>query len=184
MQKSGVVWGNGLHHAGRFYFSGFRKALDVQICSGALFTINAVPKKMSKKTFRGTKKQINTILKVFIFCGHDYNSAVNTLCWAWSNFNSFVNFVWLMTNDDALKLSHQGEFVLCLLAGDRHTYKNNNLLQGKQTVSGFWSDCDWSWLERHEKRRVSKIPPESILPIMIFEEEKSGILSQTHTQVP
>ena len=39
-----------------------------------------------------------------------------------------------MTNDGALELSHQGEFVLGPLAGGRHNYKNNNVVQGKQTV--------------------------------------------------
>ena len=39
-----------------------------------------------------------------------------------------------MANDGALKSPHQGEFVLGLLAGDRHNYNNNNLVQGKQTV--------------------------------------------------
>ena len=39
-----------------------------------------------------------------------------------------------MTNDGALESWHQGEFVLGLLAGGRHNYKKNNLVQGKQTV--------------------------------------------------
>ena len=39
-----------------------------------------------------------------------------------------------MTNDSAIELSYQGEFVLNLLSGGRHNYKNNNLVQGKQTV--------------------------------------------------
>ena len=32
---------------GRFYFSGFRKAQDVQVFSGASFAANAVPEKLS-----------------------------------------------------------------------------------------------------------------------------------------
>ena len=60
--------------------------------------------------------------------------AVNTHFWAWPNFNSFANFVPSMTNDGALESSHQGEFVLGLLAGGRHNYKTNYLVQGKQTV--------------------------------------------------
>ena len=34
VQQSGFVWGNGLYQPGRFYFSGFRKAQDVQLFSG------------------------------------------------------------------------------------------------------------------------------------------------------
>ena len=40
-----------------------------------------------------------------------------------------------MANDGALESSQQREFDLGLLAGGRHNYKNNNLVQGKQTVS-------------------------------------------------
>ena len=52
-----------------------------------------------------------------IFAKNDYNSAVNTHFWAWSKFNIFADFDPLKTNDSALNLSHQGGFVLGLLAG-------------------------------------------------------------------
>ena len=39
-----------------------------------------------------------------------------------------------MANDGSLKLSQQGGFDLGLFVGGRHHYKNNNLVQGKQTV--------------------------------------------------
>ena len=42
-----------------------------------------------------------------------------------------------MTNDGALESWHQGEHVFGYLAGDRNNYKNNNLVQGKQTVSKY-----------------------------------------------
>ena len=42
-----------------------------------------------------------------------------------------------MANDGALKLSHQDGFVLGLLAGVRHSYKNKLLVQGKPTVNTF-----------------------------------------------
>ena len=54
--------------------------------------------------------------------------------WARSKFNSIANFDLVMENNSLLKLSNQEEFVSGLLAGGRHTYKNNNLVQGKQTV--------------------------------------------------
>ena len=63
-----------------------------------------------------------------------YNSAENTEFWASSNVNSFANFGPLMTNDGELESRHQGEFVFGCLAGGRNNYKNNNLVQGKQTM--------------------------------------------------
>ena len=45
VQTSAFVWGNGLYHAGRFYFSGFRMAQDIQIFLEAPFATNAIPKK-------------------------------------------------------------------------------------------------------------------------------------------
>ena len=50
--------------------------------------------------------------------------AENTKFWVRSNFNSFANFGPLMTNDGALELWHQGEFIFGLLAGGRDNYKN------------------------------------------------------------
>ena len=49
-----------------------------------------------------------------------------------------------MANDGSLKLSQQGGFDLGLFVEGRHTYKNNNLVQGKQTVRGT-STCAPSW---------------------------------------
>ena len=76
-----------------------------------------------EKFLQGAKKKINTISKKISFCEDDYNLAVNTHFWAWSNFNIFANFVPLMANNGALESSHQGEFVLDLLAGGRHNLK-------------------------------------------------------------
>ena len=63
---------NGLYRTNRFYFSGFRKAPDVQIFSGAPFATNAVPEKLSKKACRGAKKKINAVSKLFNFREDDY----------------------------------------------------------------------------------------------------------------
>ena len=59
VQTSGFVWGNGLYLAGRFYFSDFRKAQDVQVFSGASFATNAIPEKFKHERTRGRgrKKQ-------------------------------------------------------------------------------------------------------------------------------
>ena len=94
-------------------------------------------KKSSRKLYLrggGRKKKIKTILKIFNFCKNDYNSAVDTHLSAWPNFTIFANVGLLMTNEGVLKSSDQGGFVLGLLAGGRHNYKNNNLVQGNQTV--------------------------------------------------
>ena len=40
-----------------------------------------------------------------------------------------------MTNDGALELWHQGEFVFGYLAGDRNNYKNKLSVQGNQTIA-------------------------------------------------
>ena len=74
------------------------------------------------------------------FCKNDYNSAENTKFLSKSNFNSSTNVGPLMANDGALESWHQGEFVLGLLTGDRLNYKNNNLVQGKQTVRHTYID--------------------------------------------
>ena len=55
----------------------------------------------------------------------------NTDFLAKSNFNNSANICPLTTNHGALELYDQGELVLDLLAGDRHIYKNNHLVQGK-----------------------------------------------------
>ena len=89
---------------GRFYFSGFRKARDVQIFSGAPVATNAVPEKSgARKIHEGRRKKINSVSEIFDFRENDYNSAENTDFWARSNFNSFSNFGPLMTNDGALE---------------------------------------------------------------------------------
>ena len=64
-----------------------------------------------------------------------YNSAVNL--WAWSKFNSIVNFDPLMANDGALKSWDQCTSVLGLLAGGRDDYKNKLLVQGKYRKSNY-----------------------------------------------
>ena len=64
----------------------------------------------------------------------DYNLAVNTHFWARSKFNSIVNFDPLMANNGLLKSWDQTDFVMGLLSGGRHNYKNKLLAQGKQTV--------------------------------------------------
>ena len=58
----------------------------------------------SKKAPRGTKKKINTALKISNFCANDSNLAENTKLWAMSNFNSSTNIGPLVTNDGALGL--------------------------------------------------------------------------------
>ena len=61
VQTSGFVWGNSLYQLEGFYFSGFRKAKDVQILSEALFATNIVTKKNEHKQMRGRgQSQIKT----------------------------------------------------------------------------------------------------------------------------
>ena len=40
------LWGNGPYQLGGFYFSGFRKAQEVQMFSEASFAANAIPEKI------------------------------------------------------------------------------------------------------------------------------------------
>ena len=52
------------------------------------------------------EKTIHILLAFFFnFRENDYNSAINTHFWAWSNFNIFANFDPFMANDSALKSS-------------------------------------------------------------------------------
>ena len=81
-----------------------------------------------------------------------YNSAVNL--WAWSKFNSIVNFDPLMANDGALKSWDQSKFVLGLLAGDRNNYKTKLLAQGKQTVCMLERGTEISMLSRAQKMLI------------------------------
>ena len=53
VQTSWFVWENGLYEMERIYFSGFRKAQDVQIFSGVPFASNAVPEKNLSTNGRG-----------------------------------------------------------------------------------------------------------------------------------
>ena len=74
VQKIRFVWGNWRYHAGRFYFSGLRKAPDVQIFSGASFATNAVPVKNEEESSSSGNEN-----KYYLnFRENDYNSAVNT----------------------------------------------------------------------------------------------------------
>ena len=71
-----------------------------------------------------------------MFAKQYYNLSRNTKILAKLNFNSFANFGQSMTNNGALESWHQGEFMfgcLSMYQGAKH-YKNNNLVQGKQTV--------------------------------------------------
>ena len=92
---------------------------------------------MSKEALEGAKKK-GPSRTFTIFAKKDYTSAVHTHFWAGSNFNSFANCVPSMTNDGTLESSHRGEVVLGPLTGgtyiDTIMYKNNNLVQDKQTV--------------------------------------------------
>ena len=63
-----------------------------------------------------------------------YSLAVSTHFWSRSKFNSVANIDPLMANDGSLKLPQQDGLDLGLFVGGRHNYKNNNLVQGKQTV--------------------------------------------------
>ena len=84
---------------------------------------------------------MNAVSNIYDFCKNDYNSAENTEFLAKSNFNSSAIFCPLTRNDGALESWHQGEFVFGHLAGDRNNYKNNNLVQGKQTVFSNQNQC-------------------------------------------
>ena len=55
VQTSGFVWENGLYEIERIYFSGFRKAQDVQIFSGGPFASNAFPEKNWARTDEGAR---------------------------------------------------------------------------------------------------------------------------------
>ena len=134
MQKSGVVWGNGHGKTGGFYSSKTRRPQTTEVFSQRGRCQTPGKKELLRKLFEGRRNKINTISKMFNFCEYDYTLAVNTHFTELSNLNSFTNFVLLMTNDGLLESSHQGDFVLGFLAGGRHNYKHNNLVQGKQTV--------------------------------------------------
>ena len=64
-------WG---YKVGRFYFSGFRKALDVQIFQDLrLLSTNAVPEKgWTRKLHEGRRDKINAVSKTFNFCKNNY----------------------------------------------------------------------------------------------------------------
>ena len=115
-------------------FSQNQKAPDDRSFFPNANTAKLLGKKGHRESASRGEKKINAISKFFNFRNNDYNLAVNTHFWTWSNFNSFAKFVPLMTNDGGLESSYQGEFVLGLLAGGRHNFKNNNFVQGKQTV--------------------------------------------------
>ena len=89
---------------------------------------------------RGEKTIHKPKSKFWIFAKMN-NSAGNSYFWAWSKFNIFANLDPLMANDSSLKCSHQGRFVLGLFVGGRHNCKNNNLVQGKQTVGYNQQNC-------------------------------------------
>ena len=89
-------------------------------------------KKLPRKLHKGRRKKLSQFFK---FCKNDFNLAVDTNFWAWSNFNSFTNVGPSMVNDGALESSYQGEVILGYLAGDRDNYTNKVLVQGKQIVS-------------------------------------------------
>ena len=111
-----------------------------------------------------------------------YNSAVNTHFWVWSKFNSFASFVPLMANNGLLESSHQGEFVLGLLAGDRHNYKNNIWVQGKQTVYQIFLDfCLLTYLLFTSIISISIYKVNTFLIKSLF--EISGICTST-TLIP
>ena len=137
VQKFEFVWENGHEKIGRFYLTKTRRPQTIRFFQElCLLLTNAVPvKKWARKLFERRRNKINTISKIFDFHEYDYNSAVNTYFWAWSNFISFANFVPLITNDGALEPSQQRKFVLGLLAGGKNNYKINNLVQDKQTLS-------------------------------------------------
>ena len=54
VQQSGFVWGNGLYQMERFYFSGFRKAQDIQIWGGVrLLPVRSLKNIDRERTRRG-----------------------------------------------------------------------------------------------------------------------------------
>ena len=107
--------------SGAVYFLKSEKIFSVR-----MLTNSREKRKYRESSLRGGEK--NTVSIFFNFCKNDYNSAEDTKFWSMSNFNSSTNFDPLTTNDGALESWHQGEFVLGLLAGSRHNYKNNNLV--------------------------------------------------------
>ena len=80
---------------------------------------------------------MNTVSKKFNFCENDYNLAVNTHFWTWSNSNIFANFGSLWKNDGTLQSSHQGGSIYCHLAGGKNNYKNNYLLRANRQYHFF-----------------------------------------------
>ena len=68
MQQSGFVWGNGLYQPGGFYFSGFRKAQEIQIL-GSPFASKAFREKIEhERTRGGGQNKIKTGIERSIFC--------------------------------------------------------------------------------------------------------------------
>ena len=114
----------------------------------------------ARKHFEGQRKTIYCLQKI-IFCKNDYNSAENTKSFATSNFNSSANSGLLMTNNGALELWHQGEFVFCHLAGGRNNHKKWLFVEGKQTVEpDTWIDVQifsrgWQESDKTQKSTIT-----------------------------
>ena len=102
-----------------------------------VFSSGYATKLLGKRNYQesSTRGEEKNYPNFFKFCKNDFNLAVDTNFWAWSNFNSFTNVGPSMVNDGALESSYQGEVILGYLAGDRDNYTNKVLVQGKQIVS-------------------------------------------------
>ena len=119
-------------------------------------------KTFHQKNFSRGKGTIHIAREIFNFCDNHYNSAEITVFLAKSNFNSSAIFGSLMTNNGVLERWHQGEFVFGHVAGDRNTYKNKLLVQGKYIDSRI-NDIEQGkleniWDDGRDRRDQKRVP--------------------------